>query len=348
MNQENNSTKKSTTALVVVIAVVIAIAAIAGLVAMMVKKGPENRYQSMLNLGNSYFDVIDPATIPSSDMELAIEQFEAARKTMPERLDAYMALARAYSIRRNMDKLVDLYDTAEDNLSEEDLEKLEDYIFDAFEPLLRYAVNNGKESTAFEIADKLEEINEDRAQELRDEYFTAIPWYNDIYGDNQEEKEEEPEAEKPSSEEPAEGLKVGYEVGELIPDFEFYDENGDLHSISEFRGKAVYINFFTTWCTYCFYEIPDMEEVSAKYEDAVFIMIDLDEGPELGVPYAEDYGIIFPIYYVDGWEIEGLELEAVPLSIVIDGNGVVCGNNLGQASQNWMDNAVNDAIESTK
>ena len=160
-------------------------------------------------------------------------------------------------------------------------------------------------------------------------------------------KPEDEDADEP--EEPAEPLEIGYEVGEQIPDFEFYDEDGNLHNISEFRGKAVYINFFTTWCTYCFYELPDMEEVYDKYsDDAVFIMIDLDEGPELGMQYADDYDVTIPIYYVNGWEVEGLEIEAIPLSIVIDANGVVHGNQLGQASLEWMDDAVKESIDSAK
>ena len=168
--------------------------------------------------------------------------------------------------------------------------------------------------------------------------------------EKESDSEESEKPEKPEeSEKPEKPLQVGYEVGEQVPDFEFYDAKGNRHTISEFRGKAVYINFFTTWCTYCFYELPDMEDVYDKYSDDVeFIMIDLAEGPELGLQYADDYDVTIPIYYVDDWEIDGLSIDAVPLSIVIDGNGVVYGNQLGQASYDWMDDTVNDAIESTK
>ena len=186
-----------------------------------------------------------------------------------------------------------------------------------------------------------EDEDEDEDEESEDEK----PEDRDEPEDPKDEKPEKPEA----PEEPEVQRETGYEEGNIIPDFEFYDENGKKHTISEFRGQAVYINFFTTWCTYCFYELPDMEEVNDKYsDDVVFIMIDLDEGPKLGTQYAEDYDVTIPIYYVDGWEIDGLEIDAVPLSIVIDGNGVVYGNQLGQASYNWMDNTVEDAINSTK
>lgn len=184
--------------------------------------------------------------------------------------------------------------------------------------------------------DEDEDEDEDESEE-RDE--SEDPKESD---DEKPEKPEEPEKPEVQREE-------GYEEGNIIPDFEFYDENGKKHTISEFRGQAVYINFFTTWCTYCFYELPDMEEVNDKYSgDVQFIMIDLDEGPDLGTQYAKDYDVTIPIYYVDGWEIDGLEINAVPLSIVIDGNGVVCGNQLGQASYDWMEDTVEDAINSAK
>ena len=39
-----------------------------------------------------------------------------------------------------------------------------------------------------------------------------------------------------------------------------------------------------------------------------------------------------------------MEIEAVPLSIVIDKYGYVVGNCLGQASYDWMSDSVNKAI----
>ena len=209
---------------------------------------------------------------------------------------------------------------------------------------------------AFNIGNntEIEEEENDRGDDSDDEDDEDDEDAEDEDAEDEDDKkeadadeDEEPEPEE--SEKPEKPLPVGYEVGEQVPDFEFYDAKGNRHTISEFRGKAVYINFFTTWCTYCFYELPDMEDVYDKYsDDVVFIMIDLAEGPELGLQYADDYDVTIPIYYVDDWGIEGLSIDAVPLSIVIDGNGVVYGNQLGQASYDWMDDTVYDAINSSK
>lgn len=206
--------------------------------------------------------------------------------------------------------------------------------------------NDTETETEDTVRDDDESEDEDEDEESEDKDSEDEKSEDEKESDSEEsEKPEKPE----ETEKPEKPLQVGYEVGEQVPDFEFYDAKGNRHTISEFRGKAVYINFFTTWCTYCFYELPDMEDVYDKYsDDVVFIMIDLAEGPELGLQYADDYDVTIPIYYVDDWEIDGLSIDAVPLSIVIDGNGVVYGNQLGQASYDWMDDTVNDAIESTK
>ena len=89
-----------------------------------------------------------------------------------------------------------------------------------------------------------------------------------------------------------------------------------------------------------------MQDVADEYEgDAVVIMIDLGEGPELGLQYAEDYDVDLPIYYVDGWELEGgLSIEAVPLSIIIDKYGMVHGNHLGMSEYDWMHDTLEQAV----
>lgn len=48
-------------------------------------------------------------------------------------------------------------------------------------------------------------------------------------------------------------------------DFEMIDTDGKPHMLSEFKGKAVYIDFWATWCLPCCIQIPSMEKIAAKY-----------------------------------------------------------------------------------
>jgi thiol-disulfide isomerase/thioredoxin len=47
------------------------------------------------------------------------------------------------------------------------------------------------------------------------------------------------------------------------------DPNGQQVSLSDFRGKIVFINFWTTWCLACVIEMPSMEKLHQKFKDTI-------------------------------------------------------------------------------
>ena len=68
------------------------------------------------------------------------------------------------------------------------------------------------------------------------------------------------------------GPKGGKE-GQCAPDFELLSTSGEKVSLSDFRGKVVFLNFWATWCEPCKVEIPSMETLNAKLRDKNFHMI---------------------------------------------------------------------------
>ena len=58
----------------------------------------------------------------------------------------------------------------------------------------------------------------------------------------------EPTATTAAEPTPAPSLKVGYEVGEMAPDFELTTIDGEMVSLSDFRGDSpVLLYFYATW-----------------------------------------------------------------------------------------------------
>ena len=50
-------------------------------------------------------------------------------------------------------------------------------------------------------------------------------------------------------------------------DFTFYDAKGKKYSLKDFRGKALYIDVWATWCGPCCAEIPYMEKLVEKFKN---------------------------------------------------------------------------------
>ena len=64
------------------------------------------------------------------------------------------------------------------------------------------------------------------------------------------------------------------------PDFQLETLDGRVVRLSDFRGKALVLNFWATWCTPCRVEMPWLIECSARYKDKGLevVGISLDDG----------------------------------------------------------------------
>ena len=64
-------------------------------------------------------------------------------------------------------------------------------------------------------------------------------------------------------------------AGEPVPDFTMTDQYGNTHSLSDYAGKIVFLNFWATWCPPCVAEMPEFEELYSKLgrnQDQVVIL----------------------------------------------------------------------------
>lgn len=69
----------------------------------------------------------------------------------------------------------------------------------------------------------------------------------------------------------------------IAPDFELPDMNGRPVKLSSFRGKTVFLNFWTKTCQPCLEEMPALAElarVARGHKDFVVVTVSTDEGPD--------------------------------------------------------------------
>jgi cytochrome c biogenesis protein CcmG, thiol:disulfide interchange protein DsbE len=124
-------------------------------------------------------------------------------------------------------------------------------------------------------------------------------------------------------------------VGEPAPDFALLDarDGVTVRKLSDFRGKAVVLNWYASWCGPCKAEIPEFQAAYAALGDELVV---------LGVDYAEErdraQGIldIFAAKYPAVLDSEGKLADhwrvgaGLPTTFFIDKDGILRGSQVGQ------------------
>ena len=134
----------------------------------------------------------------------------------------------------------------------------------------------------------------------------------------------------------------------IAPNFTLYDTDGNNVSLSDYKGKVVIINFWTTWCGPCRYEIPDLVELNKKYnKDLIVLGISLDyDGPSVVPQFKERIGgVNYPLLYGNN-DISNLYggVSGVPTTFIIDRNMQVFKKYLGYQSPEVIEKDINDLI----
>jgi peroxiredoxin len=132
---------------------------------------------------------------------------------------------------------------------------------------------------------------------------------------------------------PVEGLRVG----DVAPDFEIplddgttyqlHDLDGKPVSLADLRGKAVWINFFASWCPPCQGETPVLRDLAERYEDQGLEVVGVsiqETTPDDLRAYAERYQLPYTIGFdASGHVFREFRAYALPTQFFLDPDGVI-------------------------
>ena len=135
--------------------------------------------------------------------------------------------------------------------------------------------------------------------------------------------------------------------GVTAPDFTFTDlATGKVMNLSDLRDKPVYLNFWATWCPPCVRELPHIQTKYEQYKDKIhFLAISLDGDQAAPAAFIPSKGYTFPVGYGNEREISrAYNVEAIPLSFIIDTKGVIKAKTMGSMDEADLERFLQNAF----
>jgi len=116
--------------------------------------------------------------------------------------------------------------------------------------------------------------------------------------------------------------------GFQAPDFELSTLDGQTLVLSDFRGKAVLVNFWATWCPPCRSEMPAMQQVYTDYGSDAFVILAVNntqqDRNEDVVAFVSEQGLTFPMLMdIRGKVSQTYQVHSMPTSFFIDPEGII-------------------------
>lgn len=182
------------------------------------------------------------------------------------------------------------------------------------------------------ISEKTEEKNDD--QESNEDIAKPTDYIDEV--------KQTPTAEEPESK----------ELPDIV-DFTLYDQNGTQHTLSEYKGKVVFLNFWATGCPPCEREIPhiiDLYEENNNENVVILTVVNpngfLEKDKNHILSFIDEKGITFPVLFDDTGEIfNGYGISSIPTTFMITSDSKVIGYVGGQIDRGIMDNIIQQTLE---
>jgi thiol-disulfide isomerase/thioredoxin len=149
-----------------------------------------------------------------------------------------------------------------------------------------------------------------------------------------------------------EPVKVGKPT--TTKDFALHDLAGKTHTLEEWRGKLVLLNFWATWCPPCRREIPLFMQFQDRYQSKGLQIVGIAvDNPEPVARYWQEMHLNYPILLADDRTFDlmaayGNGDGSLPYSVLITPDGQVAKVKLGAFEPNELDSLVQPLLAAAK
>ena len=118
----------------------------------------------------------------------------------------------------------------------------------------------------------------------------------------------------------------GVEVGNLAPDFQLQNLDGQTVSLGNLQGKPVLINFWATWCPPCRDEMPYIQEIYEEWSDKGLEVLAINKGESSSTveEFIQSHTLSFTVLLDTTQDVaQRYNIQYIPTTFFIDKDGII-------------------------
>lgn len=124
-----------------------------------------------------------------------------------------------------------------------------------------------------------------------------------------------------------------------LPDLE-----GKPHTLAQWQGRPMVVNFWATWCAPCVKEMPELQALQEKYASIQFVGIGVDKVENMQ-QFLQKVPVSYPLLVMGPGAIDTLRTlgnpaGGLPFTLIFDANGGVNRKILGQIQFDDLDRTL--------
>ena len=123
------------------------------------------------------------------------------------------------------------------------------------------------------------------------------------------------------------------------------DLAGRSHSVADYRGRVVLVNFWATWCEPCREEMPSMQRLKERLAGRPFVILAVNyaEAKARVEEFVKRMGFDFPVLLDPGRDAPtAWRVRILPASFLLDADGRVRYSVVGELD--WTSDAAVEAV----
>lgn len=129
------------------------------------------------------------------------------------------------------------------------------------------------------------------------------------------------------------------------PELVLKDLQGRTHKLTDYKGKAVLVSYWASWCRPCIEEMPSLVKLKEKYKDKLEILaINVREDKATIEQFTKAMNINFPILQdKNSSTVENWKVYVYPSNFIVDNNGKL--RYAATGAMDWQDSEIENILE---